>query len=197
MAQMMPRGLARPFMPLLVLLGMLAALLAAPATLAAKDMEAADKTAVLAAIDRFDSAMRQKDYDTVIEASVPQAIIRQIANAYGLDEKDWEQFKAVIKQQMAAALKMVELVEFGMDRNAIAFSELPDGSYYGLIPTHTVLAMDGKKFRASSQTLALKDDGRWYLMRVEGGQQGEFIRKAYPQFKDVVFTAGTMEEIGK
>lgn len=193
MAERTPRSFAPEVMLWLGLVALLT--FALPAS--AREMQADDKTAIAVAVERFNNAMRQKDYDTVIEASVPQAVIDQIGKAYGLAEADKEAFAAAIRTQMVATLKVVELVDFGMDVKAASYHELPDGSFYAMLPTETVMKTEDKKYRARSQTLALKDGGRWYLLRVSGAEQADMVRAAYPAFKDVQFGNGTMEEIGK
>jgi hypothetical protein len=179
------------------LAGALLALLALALPAAAKEMEAADKTALASAIDNFNGLMRKGDFTAVVEASVPDAIIRQIAASHGIKEADIGMLKTVIREQMASALNTVKLIDFGMDQNAISYRELPDGSSYAMVPTMTVMQMGEQKFRARSDTLALKDGGRWYLLRVTSGEQADIVKAAYPQFKDVQFSDGTMEEIGK
>jgi hypothetical protein len=197
MADLTPRGIALDVLPWLALVAFLAAGLFAVAKVSAREMPADDKAALAATIDRFNNAMRQKDYDTVVATSLPRAIIAQIASAYGLKDADLETFQASIRAQMVGTLKVVELVDFGMDQKAIAYHELADGSFYAMVPTETVMQSDAKKYRARSQTLAVKDNGVWYLLRVSGEQQGAMVRAAYPQLKDVQFSDSQMEEIGQ
>jgi hypothetical protein len=49
--------------------------------------------------------------------------------------------------------------------------------------------------RVTSETLALLENGTWYLMAVDDPSQIEVLRQAYPAFADVEFTAATSEDI--
>jgi hypothetical protein len=51
------------------------------------------------------------------------------------------------------------------------------------------------RMRAKSETLALLDEGQWYLVRVNDLQQVAILRQVYPEFAAVEFSGGTMEAV--
>jgi hypothetical protein len=51
------------------------------------------------------------------------------------------------------------------------------------------------KVRATSETLALKDDGVWYLVRIDEAAQSDLVKKIYPGFADFEFKPGAMEPV--
>ena len=44
-----------------------------------------------------------------------------------------------------------------------------------------------------SATLALQDEGLWYLVRGSDAQQVAILREAYPEYEAVAFPDATME----
>ena len=49
-------------------------------------------------------------------------------------------------------------------------------------------------FRSTrNQTLALKDEGVWYMIRIDDQNQINMIRELWPEFAGVDFPLGTME----
>src|SRR5690606_34122935 len=111
----------------------------------------------------FDKAMRDEDYDKVAD-TIPPRVMEFIAKQAGLEV---DALRTVVVQQMEAALAAVDLEEFGMDMDALKQAELADGEPYALIPTETVMNSEATgRMRAKSETLALLDEGQWYLVRV-------------------------------
>ena len=76
-------------------------------------------------------------------------------------------------EQMTKALAEVKIEAFSMDLANAEYRELQTGEPYALIPTETVMdAADNGQFKATSQTLALIDEGEWYLLRVNEDRAG-------------------------
>ena len=89
------------------------------------------------------------------------------------------------------------MVSFGMDKKAIGYHDLLDGTFYALIPSHTIMEVKARqnRFKASGQTLALMDGGKWYLLRVSEPRQVGMVRAVYPRFKSVEFKIGSVEVV--
>ncbi|MBN9291547.1 MAG: hypothetical protein J0H36_10650 [Hyphomicrobium denitrificans] len=85
-------------------------------------------------------------------------------------------------QLLKSAMDEAPLEAFSMDVKNAAFKETPQGEPYALIPTEVALAIDGKRFKVSTHTLALIDGETWYLVRVSEQQQIALLREAYPNF---------------
>jgi hypothetical protein len=79
-----------------------------------------------------------------------------------------------------------------MDMTAATAGMTPDHSRaYLLIPTETLIEWpDGRRIRNRNSTLSLKEDGRWYLVRIEQPQQILMLRETYPEFEGVEFPTG-------
>ncbi len=158
----------------------------------ARDLTDAEKQQLQTTVENFDKAMRAQDYATVIDA-VPPRLVDLIAKQAGYDPV---QIRAGMVELTMAAMAQVKIEDFGMDFSAAATHALPNGDPYVLIPTVMVMNAEAAgKLSAKSETLALLDDGQWYLVRVSEPQQARILRQAYPQFASIEFSSETMEAV--
>lgn len=150
------------------------------------------KDEMLARIAAFDQAMSEGDYATVVGV-VPPAVIAFIAKNAGTTV---EELQTAMVEQTTAVMQSVKLRSFEMRSNEATFSETPDGTPYALIPTQSVIEVDADTvYRASSHTLAIIDEGSWYILRVEDPGQLKILREVYPSFAEVEFPKGSMEQV--
>jgi len=156
----------------------------------ARQLTGDEKQALEQSVASFDAAMKSEDY-TVIANTIPPRVLDFIAKQAGMEV---DALREVVVQQMKAALATVKLESFSMDFAALEEKELANGDPYVLIPTETVISSEATgKMVAKSDTLALLDQGKWYLLRVSEAQQVAILRQVYPEFAAVQFSAGTME----
>lgn len=168
-----------------------AAALAAGAA-SARPLTDAEAKALGETVLAFDAAMKANDFEG-IGRTVPPRVLKHIAGQAGIGVEDLR--KAMIRQ-MAAVMKDVTIASFGMDVAEARHQELADGSPYVLIPTQTVIdagAMGRTAVR--SDTLALMDEGAWYLLRVSDAAQVAILRQAYPGFAGVEFSGGASKAV--
>jgi hypothetical protein len=168
-----------------------ATLLAVPA--AAAEIEQADRDAIAARIEQFNSAVGGGNLASTLDY-MPARLLDHMASKFGMTT---DQLKEATIAAIAATAETVTFESFGMDLDKAAFETTPDGSrVYGLIPTETVMSIEGGgKMRATSETLALEDGGEWYLIRVDEPNQVLMLKEVYPEFADVEFKPGTMEAV--
>lgn len=159
------------------------------ATASARDLTAAETTSLTETVAAFDAAMRANDYNKVAE-TIPPRILKHIASGAGMDV---ETLRPMIVQQMTAALSSVKINSFGMDVANAIHKQTPKGEPYSLIPTQTEIVTDTGTTLVKSHTLALLDEGRWYLLRVEDPNQLQILRQVYPDFAGEEFPTGSME----
>jgi hypothetical protein len=181
--------LARPKQ--LVVAAVLALSLGVSSVAAARDVTDAERTALTDTVASFDTAMRTNDMERVI-GTIPPKVLQTIADTAGVSIDD---LKAAVAAQSAEAMQSVTLDSFSMDMEKAEYKELPDGSPYALIPTETVMSVGDNKMKATSETLAILDEGTWYLLRVDDQQQVSILKQVYPGFADVEFTPGTMTAV--
>lgn len=170
------------------------ALAVAPAAPAlAQDLAAEDRAAIEARIAQFDAAMAEADFGGLY-AYLPPAIRAHMAEQLGVPEGELD---ALIRSSVGDLFADVTVSEFGMDLDAATFQDTPDGARtYGLIPTVTVMSSpDIGSVRTTAQTVALEDEGQWYLVRVDDPSQAETLQAAYPEFAGATFEPATVEAV--
>jgi hypothetical protein len=168
--------------------GLAVALLVVPSL--ARDATDAEKTALTETVGRFDTAMKANDIDHLIN-TLPPKMLAEMAAQFGVST---DELKVAAIEQSKAAMQSVTVVSFSMDVASARHASLADGTPYALIPTETVMDAGTGKMRAVSDTLAILDEGTWYLLRIDLGQL-PILHKVYPGFADVALSAGTMEPV--
>lgn len=63
--------------------------------------------------------------------------------------------------------------------------DLPGGGYAVIVPSLSIVRADGATFALVAETVALEDDGRWYVYRITGDAERELLASAYPAFAAV------------
>lgn len=124
---------------------------------------------------------------------VPPRIIRTLSERAGVSEGE---FRAAMRELVNTQMQGVNLVSFKVDLAAASTARTPNGARtYLLIPTSTVVQVGGGRVRVNTSTLALEDEGEWYLIRVDDANQVALIRELWPEFAPVEFPTGTMEPV--
>ncbi len=168
-------------------------LLALPVLAHADPIPDTDRAAIAERVDAFDSAFRSGNMAAVFDF-MPTKILTTLAAQSGRSE---DALKALMKEQIDIAFETVTIDEFGMDMETATWATTPDGSRgYALIPTHTVMTVEGTgKMRSEGDTLAFADAGKWFLVRVDDPAQVQLLTANYPEFTGVTFAPATMQAI--
>lgn len=169
------------------------ALLAALATpAAARSFTDVEKQGLADAVQKFDAAMKASDYGTVIDASISPKLMAAMATTYKVPA---EQLKTLVIQQMQQTMQTVKIDSYSMDVTKADYEEAADGTPYALIPSDVVMEIDSKKTKSSGSTLAIIDDGSWYLLNVGQREQVGMLKSVYPSFADITFPEAKMEAV--
>lgn len=155
----------------------------------AQDLSETDRAAIVAAVDGFVAAMDAQDHD-VIAQTVPPRMIAHLADRAGVEV---EAVRTALIAEMRELSGQAVIVEYRIDPDRMAVGRLDDGLPYALLPTETVVQVDGRKVRVSSQSLALQDAGEWFLVRVSDPQQVTLLHTVYPGFAEMEFAPSTTE----
>lgn len=144
-----------------------------------------ERASLTAAVAKFRQATLQSDFATVVSL-MPPRILAKLAETAQISV---EAVKAAVVKQIEESQKVVTINHFTMADDKATFHALPDGSFYALVPTVTHVGFKVREggLQQVSQTVALKEKGKWYFVRVGNGSQASALRQAYPQFKSVTF----------
>lgn len=157
----------------------------------AQELSDADRAAIGAAVDAFGEAMEAEDHD-VIAQTVPPRMLAHMAARAGVEV---EAVRAALIAEMEKLSGQAVIAEYRIDEDGMTVGQFEDGLPYALLPTETIVQMDGKQVQVRSETLALQDADEWYLVRVSDPQQVTMLREVYPGFTDVEFAPSATEVI--
>jgi hypothetical protein len=168
-------------------------LLLGPSRTEARSLTETETASLAATVDAFDAAMKSNDLTAVI-GTIPPRVLEHIASGAGVGV---DELRGLLIKQMEEVLAQATIDSFGMDLAKAEHRELADGTPFALIPTETVMTIDGSKTAMRSHTLALLDEGAWYLVRVSDAKQLEILRRVYPEYVGVEFPRGSMEALSQ
>ena len=159
----------------------------------AQDMTDADKEAIATRVASFNEVIRSGNMGGAFDY-MPPKLLTHLATQFAMPEAD---LKTAMVEQMNTAFETVTIESFGMDVEKASYATTADGSRrYALIPTETVMAVEGAgKMQSKTHTLAVEDEGQWYLLRIDDAQQVAMIQAVYPEFAGVAFPTGTMAAV--
>lgn len=160
--------------------------------LSAQSLPETDLTAIDTAVDDFNTAFTDSDFSKTT-TYIPPNVMSHIAQNGNISV---EQLKVMMVELTQEALATVTLKSFVMETSAATYGTTDADRPYALIPTRTLMAVPNVgDVEGISTTLALKDDGTWYLMRIEQEQQIDILRTVYPDFNSIDFPPGSMNVI--
>jgi hypothetical protein len=166
---------------------------ASPLAASAQDLTAQDRAAIRSVVAALEADVRAGDFTGTLDV-IPPPLLAATLERFGVTEAELRQ---TIDAQMEDALQSVSFETFSMAIDEAILAKTPGvARRYMLIPTETVVAIkDVGGMRARNHTLALEDQGKWYLVRIEDQGAVEMLRSVYPDFATVDFPAGTMEAV--
>jgi hypothetical protein len=185
-------GLARQRAARMAIVPVLAFVLVASAAWARPPSDQ-ERASLATTVEGFAAATRAGDYARVAQI-VPPKVVSAFARRAGVTP---EEVIAVMTKAMEQMFQggNIKIESFRMDLASADHKELADGAPYVLIPTHTSVALDGRRFQEQSHTLAILDGGRWYLLRINDAAQLQFLLEAHPEFTSVKFPSGSLEAL--
>lgn len=148
----------------------------------ARQPTAQDKAALQAAVQTFDRAVERNDAQTMV-SFMPPRLLSLLARQAGMSPRRFRESMVFASELMVGQF---ELVSFTMSMKNARYGETPAGRPYALLPTSTVVRVPNVgRVRGTSATVAVFDNRRWYLVRVDNEQQRRLLLRAYPDFRRV------------
>ena len=177
----------------LILLAALLAIALPVGAAQAQSVSDADRGQIQARIDELSGLISSGDLVGALDV-VPPRIQTALSTRFGIPV---EQIKPAMRQAMGPMLDALHIDGYGLDLAAAQVLRTPTGDRsYLLIPTFTEMTLQGAgRFRADTHILAIKDEGEWYLIRIEDAPQQAILRELYPEFVGVDFPAGTTVQL--
>ena len=124
---------------------------------------------------------------------IPPRILNIFAGTSGIEAKNLEK---TLTDQTAAMMAGSRFTDIAADRTALDAGDatLADGTgvTWVVVPTAFTAETGGARTRNAQPMLALREDEKWYFVRIDGEQQKQMVTIAYPFLSDVTFPAATV-----
>lgn len=163
-----------------------------PSFVQADEMKNIQKATLLSKVSLFQKVMKAGKYDKIVDISLPPVLLDHMAKGAGISG---QQLKPLVVKEIAKAMSKVKIVSFEMGTKGKMPEKTNVGAYYAKIPTETVMEINGIKIRSSEDTLAIIEEGQWYLISVASATKLGMFRSVFPRFKDVDLKVGVMERL--
>lgn len=149
--------------------------------LAAQSLSERDQQQVEGLAMMFDAAFAANDMAAVI-GFLPQPVVEHIANQNDMRPAVLRRALVLQTQQM---MEGVTVERFEMDVENLVPGLTPTNRPYALVPTVSVLTVNGASFETETQTLFFEDNDAWFLLRLENANQLDILKAVYPDFANL------------
>jgi hypothetical protein len=151
-----------------------------------------EKAALAVTVESYDAAVRENNYAHMTQTMPPKVIAAIARRAKA--SPDQVVAELIKEAQEVVQRGDVKIESYKFDLGRAEHKALSSGAPYVLIPTEVILAVrGGARVREMSLTLALLEEGQWYLLRMNDARQLQILREAYPEFAGVEFPRGSTE----
>jgi hypothetical protein len=142
----------------------------------------------------FSAAWTAQDYDKMLALSMPEPLLDEIMNQFGVDAaENRDKVAGEIKALMQQALSQAKVVRAEMDAKAAKIETTSTGRKYAVVPSVVEVDVSGTHAKATGSYLAFEDGGRWYLLDPSSDDTIATIKKVFPDLADVKLTPSKME----
>ncbi|WBU52223.1 hypothetical protein [Paracoccus sp. SCSIO 75233] len=143
------------------------------------------KQSLEARVNAFDRDLTQGNMASVVEY-LPPKMIDMLAEEVGAPP---EFLKAAVGSMIEGMTQEIDIVGYS-DISQALVGTTSTGMPYALIPGAARFTAGGETFTDQSTTLALMDEGEWYLVGLSDAETVEDVREAYPEFRTVTLPSG-------
>lgn len=150
----------------------------------ARDVTEAEKAALAERAAGYQQAFIDKDYEAILDGSSPR-FYAHIAEQAGATVPE---LRAFLIQQSKTVMATATIEAHELDLDGTEYRQTKYGAPYALIPTRVVLNIPEKgRFEINRETLALLDEDKWWLMRINDASQVSILQQVYPSFANITF----------
>lgn len=150
----------------------------------ARDVTEAEKAALVERAVNYQQAFIDKDYEAILDGSSPR-FYAHIAEQAGVTVPE---LRAFLIQQSKTVMATATIEAHELDLENTQYLQTKSGAPYALIPTRVVLNIPEKgRLEITRETLALLDEDKWWLMRINDASQVSILQQVYPSFENITF----------
>ncbi|HOY79928.1 MAG TPA: hypothetical protein PLN33_19100 [Hyphomonadaceae bacterium] len=170
---------------------------AASETTPASPAQSAGPNSVDEVVSAFKTALETKDYTAMLSLSMPDAVIAQIKQDAGLTTATTKQLRDQFAAAAAQTFQQATLLDVTIDAANAQVQTSGTGRQYALVPSSTLMEIQGERARSTNNYLAISEKGRWYLLNPSNAQVITVIKTVFPDLAEVALTEPHMEVISQ
>ena len=146
-------------------------------------------------LDEFESIFESGKISKLFDFTPPKVL----SSILGGSNVTRDQLDSQIDQVWEMTMQTVEINAFDIDRTARDVEFLTSGRPYKILPTSVAMKIkgNGSEIISKSETLALIEDGKWYIVRLDEPSQVKIFMETYPEFDSVDVMAPVMTMDGE
>ena len=144
---------------------------------AAHALSLQDEKQLVSVLDNYSKQALRKDFSQLGEV-MPPALIEVLGRHLQLPR---EKVLRLLLGSSGVMTSFVEFKSFEYDMKRVEEYTSPTGRPYLFIPTSLTVEFEQKAHQIKGRMVALKDNGRWYLMNnIQNEEQLALLSEAYP-----------------
>ena len=140
-----------------------------------------DERQLVSVLDNYSKQALREDFSQLGEV-MPPALIEAIGRHLQLPR---EKVLQLLVGSGTVMTSLMEFKSFEYDMKRAEEYTSPTGRLYLFIPTLLTMELQQKTHQIKGRIVALKDNGRWYLMNIQNEQHLALLAEAYPDLADI------------
>ena len=151
-----------------------------------------EKEALDLVVQKFSADFSKGNFKGVMDA-IPPKMLEVIATKASMEV---DTLKTLMQQGMETSMQGVKFEKMEMSTENLKIEKTETGRLFAMVPSEMI--MSGEQFERTevkTKTLALKDDGKWYLLRLESQKQATIVGEAFPDLKDIKLPDSTKKAL--
>ena len=144
-----------------------------------------DRATLEQQIKQISQSTEDLNFDRVL-SMMPPKVLAYFAQKTGLPVASVKQMLAEQTKQVVADLAKDNMkISYMADLNHAKIHQSKLGHDYLIIPTEFDMMNDDTGMEMTGTLLAIKDEGQWYLMRLDGQSHLDIIKDIYPDLTEL------------
>ena len=154
----------------------------------------ATKESLIAAFNAYDEAYLTKDAGTLVDIGFSPKILKVLIDQGLLPGvTSHQQARYSFVRDFEGLLGVLNSFEASYDLDNLSIETTSSGLSYAIVPTDTAFSFAGSSTTSTGSTVAVFDDGKWYLLNPQDAETIGWIKTAYPSLADVALEPVLME----
>ncbi len=151
------------------------------------------KAALLEQIAEYDEAMFAGDYAKTVRLGMPPHLLAVLAESEGIPADKANELLPALEREIETVMSRVTITKYEMDKEDVPVLTTNTGREYALIPTRMEMKIESQNIHSTGHTLALVDEGRWFLLNPADAESVALFKTAFPDLEPITIPVNKIE----